>query len=91
MSGSNNRPYALNKPATFTFNLLTFTYKFFIYDIFVPPGIKGLNVIYMRLFQCGHSQRPFVLNIFIYCQLNTKLQNSHPNAMSQSRPHNFSI
>ena len=41
-----------------------FYLQVFIYDVFVPPGIKGLNGIYTGLFQCGHFQRPLVLNIF---------------------------
>ena len=44
MPGGNNRPYALNKPGTFAYGLLTYL-QVFIYDIVVPPGKKGLNVI----------------------------------------------
>ena len=36
MPDSNNRPYALKKPATFNFCL-----QVFMCDLFIPPGIKG--------------------------------------------------
>ena len=35
-----------------------------MYDLFVPPGMKGLSVIYPRLFQHGHFETPVVLHIF---------------------------
>ena len=45
----------------------------------------------MGLFQRGHFLRSVILIFFLLCQLNTKLQNSHPNAMSQNRLHNISM
>ena len=66
MPGSNNIPYALNKPATF------------IYDLFVPVGIKRSNVIYLGLFQCSYFQRSSLYIFFLFCQLNTKIKKSYP-------------
>ena len=58
------------------------------YDFFLPPDIGGLNArIYLLLFQRSHFKKPYILHSFLHFQLNTKLQKSHPNAVSQNSPH----
>ena len=64
--GDNKKSYAVNKSATFFLRAFNFYLQVFIYHLFVPPGIKGLNVIYMWLFQRGHFQKLLVLHIFSY-------------------------
>ena len=81
----NNRQYALKKSATFTYRFLSTTFS---YHLFVPPGIKVLkvrgcfNAVIIKGLRCTS---------FLLCQLNTKIQKSQPNAMSQNYPHNISM
>ena len=83
MPGGNNRSYELNKPANFTYRFL---------------DIKGLSVRrYLSLviskleFSKASCSASFFFFFFLHCQLNTKLQKSFSNAMSQNRQHNVPI